>query len=54
MDIYRIVEAQLTACDVEKVIKYTGENLVFLYMKNFPVQISHIYNKETMIRKEKL
>lgn len=30
------------------------ENLVFLYMKNFPVQISHIYNKETMIRKEKL
>lgn len=25
-----------------------------LYMKNFPVQISHIYNKETMIRKEKL
>lgn len=28
MDIYRIVEAQLTACDVEKVIKYTGENPV--------------------------
>jgi len=25
-----------------------------LYMKNFSVQISHIYNKKKMIRREKL
>ena len=28
-------------------------SLIFLYMKKFPVQISHIYHKETIIRKEK-
>jgi len=30
------------------------ESFVFLYMKNFSVQISHIYNKKKMIRREKL
>ena len=41
--------------NIQHVYLYSKKRkLVFLYMKKFPVQISHIYNKETMIRKEKL